>query len=80
LTFGLLWLQRARHTAGSGTVSALRLILPKGQSAILAHRLAASDPHVTIQIFDAPVAAFGNILNCLYATVRYDRAVTLLPD
>ncbi|HEY1468236.1 MAG TPA: hypothetical protein VGF61_04285 [Candidatus Acidoferrum sp.] len=52
LTFGLLWLQRARQTAGSGTVSALRLILPKGKSAILAHRLAAIDPRVTIQVFE----------------------------
>lgn len=52
LTFGLLWLQRARHTAASGTVSALRLILPKGKSANLAHRLATVDPRVTIQIFE----------------------------
>jgi hypothetical protein len=52
LTFGLLWLQRARQTAGSGTLSALRLILPKGKSAILAHRLAGIDPRVSIQIFE----------------------------
>jgi len=52
LTFGPLWLQRARQTAASGTLSALRLILPKGKSAILTHRLAAIDPRVSIQIFE----------------------------
>ncbi len=52
LTFALLWLQRARQTAGSGTVSALRLILPKGKSSILSHRLAVIDPRVPIQIFE----------------------------
>jgi hypothetical protein len=51
LTFGLLWLQRARRTAGSGTLSTLRLLLPKGKSAILAHRLPAIDVRVSIQIF-----------------------------
>jgi hypothetical protein len=52
LTFALLWLDRARHMAGCGTVSALRLILAKGKSPILAHRLAAIHPRVTIQVYE----------------------------
>lgn len=52
LTYALLWLDRARQTAGHGSLSALRLILPKGKSAAIANRLAALDPRPIIQVFE----------------------------
>ena len=39
LTYGLLWLERARQNGGHGNLSGLRLILPKGKAAALAARL-----------------------------------------
>ena len=41
LTFGLIWLQHARERAKRRSISALRLFLPRGKSAITAHRLNA---------------------------------------
>jgi hypothetical protein len=82
LTFGLLWLQRARQTAGPGTVSASRLILPKGKSFIFAHRLAAIDPRVPIQIFELDPCATGNIATWLIprreSQLLLDRAAAAL--
>ncbi len=46
LTFGLIWLQHARDRARRHSVSRLRLFLPRGKSAVTAHRLGAlASPH-----------------------------------
>jgi hypothetical protein len=46
LTFGLIWLDRVRDRARRYTVQGLRLFLPRGSSAITAHRLTAlASPH-----------------------------------
>lgn len=52
LTHALLWLQRARQTARHKGVSVLRLILPKGKSSAIMHRLAALDPQLALQIYE----------------------------
>lgn len=52
LTFALLWLGRAQNSSRRGTISALRLILPKGASRNVAHRFAALHPQVTIELFE----------------------------
>ena len=52
LTYALLWLDRARQSAGGSRISALRVIVPKGTSAVLAYRLGALDPGVAIQIYE----------------------------
>jgi len=52
LTFALLWLARARNASRRGTVTALRLILPKGASRVVAHRLAALDPKLPIELHE----------------------------
>jgi hypothetical protein len=52
LTFALLWLERARHSAGKGAISFLRLILPEGKAAQLSHQLASLDPRLAIQVFE----------------------------
>jgi hypothetical protein len=52
LTFALLWLERARHSSRQGTIMGLRLILPKASSGVVAHRLKALDPQVTVDLFE----------------------------
>jgi hypothetical protein len=51
-TDALLWLDRARQSAGGSRTSALRVIVPKSTSAVLAYRLGALDARVTIQIYE----------------------------
>jgi hypothetical protein len=46
LTFGLIWLQHARDRGRRYAVNGLRLFLPRGSSAVTAHRMSAlADPH-----------------------------------
>jgi hypothetical protein len=52
LTFGLLWLERARQFAGKGTVTFLRLILPEGKAGLLSHQLGSLDPRLAIQVYE----------------------------
>jgi hypothetical protein len=52
LTYALLWLDRARQSAGGSRISALRVIVAKGTSAVLAYRLGALDPRVAIQMYE----------------------------
>ena len=50
LTYALLWLERARQAGGQANLSSLRLILPNGKAAALAHRLSALNPRLAIHI------------------------------
>jgi hypothetical protein len=52
LTFALLWLGRARNASRRGAVSTLRLILPKGATRNVAHRFAALDPQLPIELYE----------------------------
>ena len=52
LTFGLLWLDRAKHLARRNRISALRLILPKNASLPVAHRIAALDSNIPLELFE----------------------------
>jgi len=54
LTFALLWLARVRGSSSSrrGLVVALRLILPNGAGPRVAHRLAALDPNLPIELYE----------------------------
>jgi hypothetical protein len=52
LTFALLWLDRARQAGSQGNISFLRLILPKGHGPVPAHRLAAVDTRLAIQVYE----------------------------
>jgi hypothetical protein len=53
LTFALLWLDRRRHSNRRGTVTGLRIILPKGASGSVAHRVAALDPGLSIELYES---------------------------
>jgi hypothetical protein len=50
LTFALLWFDHSRQTAAGKNLSALRLILPKGQSAAVAPRVSALDPRLNLEV------------------------------
>lgn len=52
LTYALLWLTRARQSAAGAKISALRLILPKGKSAALGHRLKALGPQCPVAVYE----------------------------
>jgi hypothetical protein len=52
LTYGLLWLEKSRQSAKRAALAVLRLILPKGKSAVLANRLRALDERFTIEVYE----------------------------
>jgi hypothetical protein len=52
LTYALLWFDRARQSSGRGNLSGLRLIVPKGKAAVLAARIQALDPRLTLQVYE----------------------------
>lgn len=52
LTYGLLWLEKSRQSAKRAAVAALRLILPKGRSTVLANRLRALDPRLAVELYE----------------------------
>lgn len=52
LTFGLLWLNRARQSARRGSVGSLRLILPSAGARHVAYRIASIAPDVSIELYE----------------------------
>jgi hypothetical protein len=52
LTFGLLWLDRARSHSGGRVVAGLRLFLPEGSSRLTTHRLSALNPSTHIELYE----------------------------
>ena len=52
LTFGLLWLDRARQLNRRGTISGLRLILPRDTSSAIAQLLSAVDSSIPISLWE----------------------------
>ena len=52
LTFALLWLRRARQSGCRGAVTGLRLILPRNSSSTVAHRFAALDPQLNVELYE----------------------------
>lgn len=57
LTFALLWLDRARHLRCRGTVTGVRLILPKGAARQLVHRRAALNLNLAIEFYERDPAS-----------------------
>ena len=52
LTFGLIWLQRIRDRARGHSVRGLRLLLPRGTSAVTAHRMAALASPQEVELYE----------------------------
>ena len=55
-SFALLWMRRARESNRRGVVTGLRIILPKNACAAVAHRLAALDPKLAVELYEHDAA------------------------
>ena len=52
LTFGLIWLDRARQSSRAGRVAGLRLFFPEGTGRATAHRLAALSAAAPVELYE----------------------------
>ena len=52
LTFGLLWLDRARQLTRGASIAGLRLFCPEGAGRITAHRLQALSKSIAVEIYE----------------------------
>jgi hypothetical protein len=52
LTFALLWLERTRQTGRRGSISGLRIILPKGSTRAAAHLIGALRSELPIELYE----------------------------
>jgi hypothetical protein len=52
VTFALLWLERACQSARRGTIAGLRLILPKGGTRVVAQRIGALHPRLSLELYE----------------------------
>jgi hypothetical protein len=52
LTFALLWFTRARQSGRQGAITGLRLILPKQAGRAVAHRVAALNPQLSVELYE----------------------------
>jgi len=52
LTFALLWLERARQSSRRSTIAGLRLILPQGGTRVVAQRIGALHPQLTLELYE----------------------------
>jgi len=52
LTYALLWFRHARQSSCRETVTGIRVILPKESCQLVAHRLAALDPQLSVELYE----------------------------
>ena len=52
LTYGLIWLDRAKEHAGGQIVAGLRVFLPENTSRLTAHRLQVLEPSTHIELYE----------------------------
>ncbi len=52
LTFGLLWFDRVRQSAGRRSIAGLRLFFPTATSRVAAHRMQALAPGITVELYE----------------------------
>jgi hypothetical protein len=87
LTFGLIWLDRTRDRARGRSVRGLRLFLPRGTSAITAHRLTALASPQEIELYEydplhwrlrrIAISDAGNLATWLVPCREVDHALTI---
>ncbi len=58
LTFGLLWLSRARQLARGKSIAGLRLFCPEGAGGVTAHRLQALSKSSTVEMYEYNVESW----------------------
>jgi hypothetical protein len=71
LTFSLLWLERIQNRVSRRTVAGIRLLLPAGTAAPIAHLLAALRPDLRIELYerDQTLERLQRIAPCEVANV-----------
>jgi len=52
LTFALIWLRRVRESNFRSAITGVRIILPKNACGTVAHRLAALDPQLPVELYE----------------------------
>jgi hypothetical protein len=52
LTFAVLWFERARQSTRRGSISGLRLVLPKGGARVVAQRIGALRPQLALELYE----------------------------
>ena len=52
LTYGLLWLNRAREHTHGKVLAGLRLFLPEGDTRVTCHRLSALEPSTHVELYE----------------------------
>jgi hypothetical protein len=91
LTFGLIWLHNSRERARRKRVRGLRIFLPKGASAVTAHRLTALVSPQEIELYEydplhwrlrrVPISDAGNLDTWLVPRREVDAAMAAaMPD
>lgn len=85
LTFGLLWLDRARYRKLRQPIEGLRLFFPHGNGVVIAHRLKAVSPSTNVELYEYDGIAreirrvdpsdCGNIKSWLAPRREFDRAM-----
>jgi hypothetical protein len=91
LTFGLIWLHNSRERARRKRVRGLRIFLPKGASAVTAHRLTALASPQEIELYEydplhwrlrrVPISDAGNLDTWLVPRREVDAAMAAaMPD
>ncbi len=86
LTFGLLWLDRARHRQSRKPIGGLRLFFPEGSGSVLAHRLKAISASLMPELYEYDLATSrmrcvdprdrGNIKSCLVPRREFEGALS----
>jgi len=77
LTYGLLWLEKSRQSAKRAGLATLRLILPKGKSAIVANRLRALREGLAVEVYE--LDPLSETLNCVDPCANGNVASWLVP-
>ena len=74
----LLWLRRVRESSCRGAISDVRIILPKNSCGIVAHRLAALDAQLAVELYEHDPAL--NILEEIDPRRAGNRDTWLVPQ
>ena len=85
LTFGLLWLDHARHRKLRHPIGGLRLFFPEGAGGVIPHRLKAVSSSINVELYEYEPATrqmrsvdpgdCGNIKSWLAPRREFDRAL-----
>jgi len=90
LTFGLIWLDRLRSRKSRKPIGGLRLFFPEGSGSVIAHRLQAISPSISVELYEYDPARrqtrlvdpqdCGNIESWLVPRREFEAALRVAQD